>query len=189
MSDIICTQAWTCGDKDCAAQWHVRNFWAYGDGTYSVDEYSDGDHEDCDIEDIPSPEEISASWRDYAQHVAETGEDPIGNYYVRRHRTERQAWQFCFGNSIIGPVLLRARRGRRRVLAADLPLHVREYLNLHRDGRRLMDFATWEDFAAGLPDVKPGKWVHHKIEHRIARSPKTIARELRTAARKHLAEA
>lgn len=186
MSEIICTQAWTCGDKDCTAQWHVRNFWAYGDGTYSVDEYSDGDHEGCDIEDIPSPEEISASWREYAQHVAETGEDPLSNYYVRRHQTKQQSWSFCFGNSIVGPVLLRALHGRRRVLGLDLPFHIREFLNLHRDGRRLLDFATWEDFTAGAPDIKPGKWVHYKIDYRQPRNPETIVRELRNAARRHL---
>ena len=187
MEDIIASQAWTCGDKDCAAQWHVRNFWVYDDGTYSVDEFSDGDHEGCDEADIPTPEEISASWREYALHVAETGRDPLDNYFVRTHRVREQHWSFCFGPSIVGPVLLRALHGRRRVLGLDLPFHVREYLNLHRDGRRLLDFSTGEEFAQGA-DVKPGKWTHHKITYRQPRAPETIAREKRAAARRHLKE-
>lgn len=189
MSDIICTQAWTCGDKDCAAQWHQRNFWAYSDGTFSVDEYSDGDHETCDESDLPTSATIDASWREYAQHVAATGTDPLGNYYVRSERTERQAWAFRFSRSIVGPVLLQARRGRRVVPSSELPKHVRQYLGLHQDGKRLEGFSNWAEFAAAVDGVKPGCWFRQEIEHKVPRKPETIARELRAAARRHLARA
>lgn len=186
MEDIICTQAWTCGDKDCRAQWHQRNFWAYSDGTFSVDEYSDGDHEDCDESDLPSHEEIDASWREYAKHVLATGEDPLGNYYVQRESRRDESWFFSFNKSIVGPVLLRARRGRREVPASELPQHVREYLNLDKRGLRLLDFKTWDELAEALPNAVPGQWVKQSIEHRASRKPETIARELRAAALAHL---
>ena len=189
MSDIISTQAWACGDKDCRAQWHQRNFWAYRDGTFSVDEYGDGDHEDCDESDLPTCEEIDASWNEYAQHVAATGEDPLGNYFVRRARTDRQAWAFRFGPSTIGPVLIQARRGRNVVPASELPQHVREYLDLHQDGRRVQGFESWDDFAAALGGLKPGRWHRNTLEHRAPRNTETIARELRAAARRHIARA
>lgn len=184
MEDIICTQAWACGDKDCKAQWHQRNFWAYSDGTFSVDEYSDGDHEDCEESDLPTFEEIDASWREYAQHVAATGEDPLGNYYVKRETRRNETWFFSFGKSIVGPVLLRARRGRREVFVSQLPQHVRDYLNLHAHNHRLLDFSTWADLEAALPGVKPGRWLKQSIEHRAPRKLETVARELRAAARR-----
>lgn len=189
MNEIISTQAWACGDKDCRAQWHQRNFWAYSDGTFSVDEYSDGDHETCDESDLPTGEEIDASWCEYAQHVAATGEDPLGNYFVRSARTERQAWAFRFGPSIVGPVLLQARRGRRIVPASELPGHVREYLGLHQDGKRMEGFGSWDEFAAALGGLKPGRWHRDTLEHKAPRKPETIARELRAAARRHLTHA
>lgn len=189
MSDIICTQAWTCGDKDCAAQWHQRNFWAYSDGSFSVDEYGDGDHEDCDESDLPTNDEINASWREYAQHVVQTGQDPLGNYYVRSQRTERQAWAFRFGPSIVGPVLLQARRGRRVVPASELPEHVRQYLGLHQDGKRMEGFGSWDEFAAALGGLAPGRWHCDTLEHKTPRNPEAIARELRAAVRRHLAGA
>jgi hypothetical protein len=187
MDGIICTQAWTCGDKDCPAQWHQRNFWAYSDGSYSVDEYSDGDHEDCEESDIPSQAEIDASWREYAAHVAATEQDPLGNYYIRRERTERQSWAFQFNKSIIGPVLLRARRGRRDVPARELPQHVREFLGLDAQARRL-EGLSWDELEASNPGLKAGRWARYTIEHRAPRKPETVARELRAAARRDLSK-
>lgn len=184
MDDIIATQAWACGDKTCAAQWHQRDFWAYGDGTFSVDEYGDGNHDDCDEADLPTPEEVDASWRAYAQHVVKYGEDPLGEYFVRRHRTERQAWAFRFANSIAGPVLLQARRGRRPVPVSALPPHVRQYLNLHSDGRRLLDFSTWDDVVKAVGNIKPGQWLRQTINHKAPRKTETVARELRALARR-----
>ena len=189
MSDIISTQAWACGDKNCATQWHQRNFWAYGDDTFSVDEYSDGDHKDCDESDLPTGEEIDASWREYAQYVIATGADPLNNYYVRSTRIERQAWAFRFGPSIIGPVLLQARRGRKVMPASELPPHVREYLGLHQDNKRMEGFGSWDEFAAALGGLKPGRWHRDTLEHRTFRNPEAIARARRVAASRHLARA
>jgi hypothetical protein len=182
MSEILFSQAWACNDKNCAAKWHQRNFWAYSDRTYSVDEYSDGDHEDCEESDIPSPEEIDASWREYAAHVAATGTDPLGNYHIRRERTEPQSWAFQFSNSIVGPVLLRARRGRRDVPSRELPQHVRDFLGLDAQARRL-EGLSWDELEASNPGLKAGQWVRYTLEHRAPRKPETVARELRAIAR------
>jgi hypothetical protein len=186
MSDtIISAQAWACGDKSCAAQWHQRNFWAYSDGTYSVDEHSDGDHEDCDESDLPSHQEVDASWRDYAAHVAATGLDPLGNYYVSRSVGRREVWHFAFNKSIVGPVLLRAKRGRRVIPGHELPKHVRDYLGLDALARCLTGL-SWQELGDAMPGLKAGRWTRHEIEHHAPRKPETIARELRAAARRHL---
>jgi hypothetical protein len=183
MNGIIITQAWACGDKECAAQWHQRNFWAYSDGTYSVDEYGDGDHEDCEESDLPSPEDVDASWREYAAHVAATGSDPLGNYNVPRSIYRREVWRFAFGKSIIGPVLLRARRGRRVIPAHELPQHVRDFLGLDAQARRLKGL-SWAELEDAMPGIKAGRWTRHEIEYHTPRKPETIARELRAAARR-----
>ncbi len=183
MNEIIITQAWACGDKDCAAQWHKRNFWAYGDGTYSVDDFSDGDHEDCDESDLPSSEEIDASWRDYAAHVAATGSDPLGNYSVSRSVGRREVWHFAFNKSIVGPVLLRAKRGRRVIHAHELPQHVRDYLGLDKSARILTGL-LWEQLQEHIPGLVAGRWTRHVIKHHAPRKPETIARELRVLARR-----
>ena len=185
MNDIISTQAWACGDKHCTAQWHQRSFWAYCKGTYSVDEFSDGNHEGCDEADLPSPEEIDANWRDYAAHVAATGSDPLGNYRVSRSVGRREVWYFAFNKSIVGPVLLRARRGRRITPGHELPKHVRDYLGLDPLARCLTGL-SWAELEEHVPGLVAGRWTRHEIEYRAPRKPETIARELRAAARRHL---
>ena len=177
MEGIIMTQAWACGDKECAAQWHQRNFWAY----------SDGDHEDCEESDIPSHEEIDASWKEYAAHVAATGTDPLGNYCVPRSIKRREVWFFSFGKSIVGPVLLRARRGRRVIPAHELPQHVRDFLGLDAQARRL-EGLSWAELEEHVPGLVAGRWTRHKIEYRAPRKPSTIARELRAAAKRDAAK-
>lgn len=181
MDDIIATQPWTDGSG-----WHQRSFWVYSGGTYTVDEYTDGDHEDCDESDIPSADEIDAAWREYSQHVAQTGEDPLHEYLVRRERKLREVWGFQFNTSIVGPVLLAARRGRTVVPAAEIPDHVRAFLGLRDDSRRLGCAETWAEFAELVPGVKPRVWLRQEIEHKVPRAPKTVTRELRAVARRWL---
>ena len=93
MSTIIVEMPWHCGEQDCPVGWHKANYWFNedGGGGYTVDSYADGDHEEVD--DVPLPEEVEKAWKSYARYVAETGEDPLGAYYVKRTMKEEREYK------------------------------------------------------------------------------------------------
>jgi hypothetical protein len=185
--DIIATQAWTCGGKDgCASLWHKRNFWAYSDGTYSVDDYADGDHDVCAADDIPTSSEIDKSWRDYSAHVLETGADPLGEFMVMHTSDVRERWQFRFTRSILGVVVVGARRANRLINPRDLPEHVRQYLDMQPGKTVTSCAAGWDEFAELVPGVKPGVWMTRHIDNKKPRGQIAIMRDLKAAARRSL---
>jgi len=135
-ADIYCSIPWRCDCRDpinrCEAGWHKTTYWVCDDG-YSCDDYSDGNHEDCDEEDIPSVEEQAQAWREYAEDCARTGRDPLGEYIHAKHKVSREAeWQALFQLSIVGVVLLGVRRrGRGPWLhPCNAPYEVRSYLDV-----------------------------------------------------------
>lgn len=189
MTDIIATVAWSCDDKDCPAQWHKANYWIDGRG-YTVDWYGDGDHERVRKRDLPTYAEIVAAWLEYARYVLRTGTDPLDEYLrVKAAHTVTERWRFHLVPSILGVVCAEARQGRRRVLPADFPSHVRAYLNLDPavPSPVLRDFPTWADLApAGITLTARGWTAPADITRTQLRAPHTIARELRREARRHL---
>ena len=191
MSDIMFSMAWQCGDKDCKVQWHQSNYWCYskgdGDSPYSVDTYGDGDHEDIDEEDLPTGGEIEMSWIEYSRHVAATGEDPLGEFYVNKSVKVREAWRFRFAPSILGVVVTKAQRNKKDYDVRNLPQHVAEYLRLKPKSNVLYDFPKWEDFASAVEGVKPNVWFKDHIERHVSRNPETVKGELIALAKRHLA--
>jgi hypothetical protein len=185
VEDILFSVAWTCGDHDCKAGWHKASYWTYGD-RYTVDSYSDGDHEDIDASDLPTSEEVSESWREYARDVLRTGEDPLGEYLVTRSTKIREAWKCRFNPSIVGPVLIDIKRGKHNYRQKELPPHVVSYLNL-TPRFKLNDFATWDEFTQALPGVRPMTWTTIHIDHDRPRSPAAVARDLKRFAQRALA--
>ena len=185
VDDIIEAVPW----RDETGIWHLANYWAYADGTFSVDAYQDGDHEDIAPGDVPTYPAIDTAWIDYATHVIQTGDDPLWEYGgIRRTITRRERWQFRFAPSIIGPVLVRARRAGREYAARELPAHVREWLTLADDyhARRLTWFDTWDELVAVEPGIKPHVWFTARIDHEEPRAPSAIERDVRARARAHL---
>ena len=53
MTEIIETMPWNCGERDCPVGWHQSNYWVQEDGSYTVDNYGDGDHDDIDEDELP----------------------------------------------------------------------------------------------------------------------------------------
>ncbi len=187
-TDIISTVAWQCGNKDCGSPggWHVGNYWTQDEGGYTYDKFSDGDHDDCAESALPSADEIEKSWRRYSEWVLANGEDPLGNFMVKRTVQVQQPWHFRFNPAIIGPMLVGARLGRKAFTHRNVPEHVREYLNLSSQGQ-LQDFKTFPELQVAQPLVKPGRWFRVILDHQQCRSDKAYVRELKTLARKHLA--
>lgn len=203
MTDIIATIPWCCGERDCPAQWHTSNYWAYDDGTYTIDQYADGDHESCDMDDIPSASEINSAWRSYFEYVAQEGLDPLDEFQfcVKSMRTVKERWRIKFGDSILGPIVIRAHRGVQSVSALELPQHVKDYLLIKPDANQgqpvlqpVLDM-TWKELIE-LPDVKKIRApfgarqasVSFLLERHVPRSDSVVARDLRKAARARLSQ-
>ena len=195
MTDITMQIPWHCGLKDgCTQGWHQATYWDTEDG-YTVDAYSDGDHEDVDPEDLPSGEEEVAAWKDYAAYVAETGTDPLCQYRVDRTVKRTESWQFTaqewIGSSTHGPALIGARQNSRGPFlpGSELPEHVQEFLCLKKVGGRyvLEGFTgipqlktdavevTWQGCGQGAKGVC-------LIENTVPRPDAVVARELKAAA-------
>ena len=111
--EIIATIPWSCGESDCPVGWHKSNYWLQVDGTFTVDTYGDGDHEDADESEVPAHDEIEDAWSNYYADCAETGTDPLNELPVKDTFIQRQRWQVDFRQSIAGPVLLGYRRNGR----------------------------------------------------------------------------
>ena len=93
MTEIIETMPWNCGERDCPVGWHQSNYWVQEDGSYTVDNYGDGDHDDIDEDELPSSEEVDESWRQYYADSAETGCDPLDALRVPATRVRRRKWR------------------------------------------------------------------------------------------------
>lgn len=131
------------------------------------------------------------SWLDYAAHVAESGEDPLDNYWVapREPATRVTRWRVTFGEEGGKVVVREARRGTRTYPPAQLPAPVRAYLCLN-EGNEVAEFAT----LAALPTTEV-KWIRGKpgvgevcVTISSAAHPAAVRAAKRAAARRHLAE-
>jgi hypothetical protein len=192
MDDIIAEIPWCCGEKDCETQWHQANYWLDDAGEYTVDSYADGDHDGCDKDDVPDANEITEAWRSYACHVVETGNDPLGNYMVKRDRKDRQAWEFRFEPSPAGTVVTRVRRAGRDYDLTEVPERICGFLGVDQETLPYVigppQIAHGEMGAEALHEAGLGyrKWNRIVIEITVERDAELVARELRRLARRHL---
>ena len=140
--DIIATVAWSCDETDgCTSPggWHMSNYWLDDEVEtgYTEDRYADGDHEYIEEKDLPTPEDVTRSWTEYAEWVAENGLDPLGNYMVPKDvTTQTRHYTVTLRDSLLGVFVWRLRRNGRT-----LPLdhieqtpEVRDWLGARRDG-------------------------------------------------------
>lgn len=181
---IIGSLPWNCGEESCGTRWHVSQYWSYADGTFSVDNYTDGDHDTIDQDELPTEAEMLEAWREYARDVVRTGRDPLNDYSVPRARKVAERWEIRMRFGIV-PVFEAARRGQRVYTEPqDLPDYVREYLCLRTTGNlRVVEASAADLKEAG---VRFGVWHVVRIERSILYSPERVARELRRMARKGL---
>lgn len=189
MDDIIESVAWCCGGKDCQVQWHQANYWSHADGTYTVDNYADGDHDEVEEADLPTPEEARQSWLDYARHVADTGKDPLHNYTVPRTFKQHERWAFHLASSLGGTVVFVKAKHAGHTISdpALLPDYIKSYLGVKDAGNpRVLDGVTVQD--CDRYGVALGKWHSDLIKREVPRSPDAIKKDLRAAARNHLKE-
>lgn len=187
-ADIISSVPWDCGERDCSVGWHKATYW-FDDGAdtgYTVDNYSDGDHEEVEQSDLPTPEQEKEAWVEYSHHVADTGADPLEEFNVQVVTVTDQKWKFRFKESSEGIRLVEARHGNQIHKASDLsklPARIREYLNIDMETGVLRDFLP-----IGELDPAPylNRWHTDTIKHEESRPEDVVRQELRAAAQRHL---
>lgn len=197
-SDIIASRA-NCGSDG----WYITHLWVYGGGkrpTYSICG-TGGNHEDCGKREADQfCRDEHQSWLDYAAYVAETGEDPLGNYSVDRETRTDETWtatlQVWIGSRKLG---LRIKSVKRKGDKADtpnqsLPEYVREYLEMKRKGG-----ISYCDGIHSFSDIAPmgneklvGRGANRKITFTLTVKtpidPEKVRASLIAAAIRHLAE-
>jgi len=190
---------------DCATwhqSWNVFGLRLDADGTlWSTQNTADTDGNWIFVEETPYTLEDAAytedaaaaerSWQAYAAHVAETGEDPLDNYWVAPcgPTTRVTRWRVTFGEEGGKVVVREARRGTRSYAPAQLPAPVREYLCLN-EGNEVAEVAT----LAALPATEV-RWIRGKpgigevcVKMPSALRPAAVRAAKRAAAQRHLAE-
>ena len=171
-----------CDGKACVFDWSCDS-----DGDWNY-EYRCPLREYTDKSWQKDYEGAQATMQRYYQDVVETGEDPLNEFYIKRSVKRRERWTFQFANSILGMLLVKARRNGSVFAPKDLPKHVREYAGVTRVVRR--------GPAAGCARVHwtKGDVVLSRngrrtetIEREVPRDPARVARDLKAAARRNLA--
>lgn len=199
MQDILTSVPWHCGNSDgCNVGWHRATYWIDDEAEtgYTCDNYSDGGHDPVDKDDLPTPEDETAAWDKYRQHVADTGDDPLGEYLVETATKTTQTWEVAFRNSIGGTMCCWGRRNRRgKYLRPDeFPPAVRDYLLLeprpggahnyfYPEGLEKLKVDVAEEGCKVIRDRAHFRFVV-KVEIETPRSESAIRRDLIHAASK-----
>lgn len=99
-ADILFSVPWSCGDGDCPVGWHEATYWLEWEGkknSYTVDRYTDGDHESIDVlSDLPCRMEQEKAWADYYKYVAASGKDPLKQFMLPQRPPKCHQWQARF---------------------------------------------------------------------------------------------
>jgi len=183
MDDIIAQMPWKCDDNDCHHHWHLRSFWAYDDGTFSQDDFTDGDHENIDGDDVPTCDQINLSWRKYAEWVLENGVDPLKNYHIDTHKAVKAEYTVKLSKTTAGLRVVSWRRGHGKYQSGDPPKTMLDYINAKPfNGGTITDQETIATIIGFLVKNRLRLCFEEKRPVRT----KTIRKKLVTAARKHL---
>ncbi len=136
----------------------------------SGEKATEANYERLNRELIASAERAS---KDYLAHCAETGDDPLGNFYVDRTKKRKEHWQAQFrawiGLAKHGFAVTEAYRGKRTYKPGELPTYVSEFLGLQKVGDRYcMEGITSFDDMSGADKVNPSR-ISFTIEREIPR--------------------
>lgn len=193
-----------CGDcKAWHQEWIATGYELDGDGTLYLTVWScdpDGnwrvDDEQVvsfvsDVEDVEAEivRDCGAATLDYYRHVARYGSDPLHEFAVRETIRVATKWQIKLSPSILGWVLLGARRAGRGEWTTDLPDYVNRYLSLNTKGGRLIVSDLDGMNADEVLVLRTIRWQRGyfkgmvEIKHEVARGPLAVRSELQRRAR------
>ena len=144
----------------------------------------------CSLEELPDDylekdyAEALESQREYYSYVAETGDDPLGDFLVKRTAKIKENWTWQFSNSILGMLLVRARRGRGPWMSPqELPKHVLDFAGVDKLSYR----GAMVHWKPGDVNLSRSGTYRETIEHEVPRPAGHVRTELRAAARAALA--
>lgn len=184
MEDIICSKPWWCDEHG----WHKSSWWIYNDGTYSLDEFSDGDHEDCDEEEVPTSQELDEAWADYGLWCLNHGEDPLNEFCINKTYAKKRVWVIDVRNWIgaksLGLKVVGAKSGGKYYRVNEFPQYLHEYLLLGSTGN-IDGVYTFDQLNELLPRVGKNKY-RVELEEKIPYSESTVKRNLRKKVRRYL---
>lgn len=196
---IYASVPYCCGEKDCEQQWHIEHYWVNDREPHEPPDYTlcdeGGNHEPVDS--LPTAEEENEAWGRYYEHVASTGEDPIGTFHVATVKKVTEVWRVRFGNSILGVMVLKVRKGRTDVPVRLLPKYVREFLELPADPTKNAVVESFRhDSEEELPPRKRFealgykfyRWETIEVENTACIEPEKVKAELKKRARAALSE-
>jgi hypothetical protein len=211
MEDIVCSCPYYCDDCD---KFHITHYWAYDDGTYTECD-SDGNHDGCDAEDVPSYEETDEAWYRYSRHVLETGEDELSEFTVSH--SKEVTFVAVLADEADGIIVDEIRSGKHRYKPGRAPKAAREYLLMefrngywrmadlgcnhcrkpkedHANGKCLFASSHYEpQRIAALHKrtervtIKNGK-AYHTFSVLVPDPPSAYVRRLKSCARRHIKE-
>lgn len=134
--------------------------------------------------------QLNRSQKEYLSYCAETGDDPLHEFYVDRAIKHKEHWQAQFtawiGLAKHGFAVTGVTRGKTSYDPRYLPAHVSEFLQLKKVGDRFcMEGITNFDGMTGADSVKPNK-VSFTVERETPRPGRIVKNEIKTAARQAL---
>ena len=88
MVEIIMQIPWEMDDGQLA----LASYWVQEDGGYTVDMFTDGDHEGVEDDEVPTAEQEQQAWRDYHQRCLQDGEDQLSQYTISYTETREVSW-------------------------------------------------------------------------------------------------
>lgn len=182
---------WECDDKDCKDQWHLAVY-DYdeadpGGETFTVDSYNDGDWALSDS--MPTYHEVDEAWGKYYRYVADTGDDPIGEFSVQREIEKVQIWNARVREVEDGLIVDRAKLNHHAFHPRNAPSEFRSYMQIDErkdTGRFYIDGVEDLDALRKVTTISKGGWVTFKLNVKKPRSRSAIRDDLKRAAREQL---
>jgi hypothetical protein len=195
IADVLFSVPYQCDDRDCAQQWHLATYWTNENAeeiaeglNYTVDEFTDGDHEAISEDDLPSEIEQINAWNRYYSEVSHSGEDVLGQVLVRHTYKAVECYKIKLTLTILGVMLVGAKRNRKEIDHRNLPPHVSDYLccsKTHSMGGPILSLTKEEINAAG---IELNRWQDVRIIWNKPRSGAAIARDTKRRARQAISK-
>lgn len=202
------TTMWTgfCFDVYCGVP-VVHQWTCDGEGDWDTSYECDLDEFDEEAAYRRMWNEVDAAQRGYFEHVAETGDDPLDEFYVKRTETVTERWRIYAVTRPDGKTYITGGLGEgihACPSAALLPVHVLHYLSVVEDDIRArpdeacVDWSQPIDKLGGITELNSaratdgqgGEIQFHsfaiEFDHNRPRNADVVAEELKAAARRSL---
>lgn len=128
--------------------------------------------------------------KEYLQHCAESGDDPLHNFFVPRTVKRKERWNAkitpWLGLAKYGFAVTECWRGKQWFSPGEVPKHISEFLGLQKVGDRFcMEGITSFDQMVNADKVNPTA-IRFTVENETPRPDKVVQREIKAIAKRNL---